>query len=136
MNAGIADVMAKIDFEKSGGLVPAIAQDVRTGAVLMVAYMNRQALETTLREGRACYWSRSRQELWRKGDTSGDIQIVREVRVDCDEDTILLLVDQQGKGACHTRRWSCFFRRITSEGALEEIDDQEYAQAGDTKGKP
>jgi phosphoribosyl-AMP cyclohydrolase len=136
MDPGIAGVIAKIDFEKSGGLVPAIAQDVRTGAVLMVAYMNRQALETTLKEGRACYWSRSRQELWRKGGTSGDIQIVREVRVDCDEDTILLLVDQQGKGACHTRRWSCFFRRITSEGVLEEIDDQEYAQACDAKGKP
>jgi phosphoribosyl-AMP cyclohydrolase len=135
MDGGKAEVITKIDFEKSGGLVPAIAQDVRTGAVLMLAYMNQEALETTLREGRACYWSRSRQELWRKGQTSGDIQIVREVRVDCDEDTILLLVDQQGKGACHTRRWSCFFRRMTSEGILEEIDDQEYTQAGDTKGK-
>lgn len=135
MDTGKAEGITKIDFEKSGGLVPAIAQDVRTGAVLMLAYMNQQALETTLREGRACYWSRSRQELWRKGQTSGDIQIVREVRVDCDEDTILLLVDQQGKGACHTRRWTCFFRRMTSEGVLEEIDDQEYAQTGDTKGK-
>lgn len=112
-----------VDFAKSGGLVPAIAQDVRTGKVLMLAYMNREALETTLREGRACYWSRSRQELWRKGDTSGDIQIVREVRVDCDEDTILLLVDQQGKGACHTRKWTCFFRRLTQEGELQEIDE-------------
>lgn len=135
MNAGKTEVIARIDFDKSGGLVPAIAQDIRTGAVLMLAYMNQQALETTLREGRACYWSRSRQELWRKGQTSGDIQIVREVRVDCDEDTILLLVDQQGKGACHTRRWSCFFRRMTSEGVLEDIDEQEYTQAGDTQGK-
>ncbi|MEJ2716230.1 MAG: phosphoribosyl-AMP cyclohydrolase [Deltaproteobacteria bacterium] len=135
MDGGRAEVITKIDFEKSGGLVPAIAQDVRTGAVLMLAYMNQEALETTLREGRACYWSRSRQELWRKGQTSGDIQIVREVRVDCDEDTILLLVDQQGKGACHTRRWSCFFRRMTAEGILEEIDDQEYTQAGNTEGK-
>jgi phosphoribosyl-AMP cyclohydrolase len=112
-----------VNFEKSGGLVPAIAQDVRTGAVLMLAYMNREALETTLAEGRACYWSRSRQELWRKGQTSGDIQIVKEVRVDCDEDTILLLVEQQGKGACHTRRWSCFFRKITSEGEFKDIDE-------------
>jgi phosphoribosyl-AMP cyclohydrolase len=112
-----------VDFEKSGGLVPAIAQDVRTGKVLMLAYMNREALLTTLREGRACYWSRSRQELWRKGDTSGDIQIVREVRVDCDEDTILLLVDQQGRGACHTRKWTCFFRRLNQEGELQEIDE-------------
>jgi phosphoribosyl-AMP cyclohydrolase len=111
-----------VDFEKSGGLVPAIAQDARTGAVLMLAYMNEQALETTLREGRACYWSRSRQELWRKGGTSGDIQIVREVRVDCDQDTILLIVDQQGDGACHTKKWSCFYRRITPEGEMEEIE--------------
>jgi phosphoribosyl-AMP cyclohydrolase len=114
-----------VDFEKSGGLVPAIAQDVRTGSVLMMAYMNRESLEATLREGRACYWSRSRQELWRKGETSGDIQIVKEVRVDCDQDTILLLVEQQGKGACHTRRWSCFFRRITPEGELQEVNEQE-----------
>jgi len=122
---GLEDKRPKlnVNFEKSGGLVPAIAQDVRTGAVLMLAYMNREALETTLAEGRACYWSRSRQELWRKGQTSGDIQIVREVRVDCDEDTILLLVDQQGEGACHTRRWSCFFRKITSEGEFKDIDE-------------
>lgn len=112
-----------IDFEKGNGLVPAIAQDVRTGKVLMMAYMNREALETTLREGRACYWSRSRRELWRKGDTSGDIQIVKDVLVDCDQDTILLLVEQSGRGACHTRKWSCFFRRITSEGEIQEIDD-------------
>ncbi|MBI4966138.1 MAG: phosphoribosyl-AMP cyclohydrolase [Desulfomonile tiedjei] len=116
-------VKPEVDFEKSGGLVPAIAQDVRTGKVLMMAYMNREALETTLREGRACYWSRSRKELWRKGDTSGDIQVVKEVLVDCDEDTILLLVEQRGKGACHTRRWSCFFRRITPEGDFQDIDD-------------
>jgi phosphoribosyl-AMP cyclohydrolase len=114
---------AEIDFDKGGGLVPAIAQDVGTGKVLMMAYMNREALDTTLREGRACYWSRSRQELWRKGDTSGDIQIVEEVLVDCDQDTILLRVQQRGKGACHTRKWSCFFRRLTAEGDLKEIDE-------------
>ncbi len=112
-----------IDFEKGNGLVPAIAQDTKTGKVLMMAYMNREALETTLKEGRACYWSRSRKELWRKGDTSGDIQIVKDVLVDCDQDTILLLVEQHGRGACHTKKWTCFFRRITSEGAIEEIDD-------------
>jgi phosphoribosyl-AMP cyclohydrolase len=116
-------VTSAIDFDKGGGLVPAIAQDVRTGKVLMLAYMNRESLETTLREGRACYWSRSRKELWRKGDTSGDIQIVKEVLVDCDQDTILLLVEQRGRGACHTRKWSCFFRRLTSEGDLQEIED-------------
>jgi phosphoribosyl-AMP cyclohydrolase len=122
MDSQEVTVKSPVDFEKGGGLVPAIAQDVRTGKVLMMAYMNREALETTLREGRACYWSRSRQELWRKGDTSGDIQIVKEVLVDCDEDTILLLVEQRGEGACHTRRWSCFFRRLNQEGELQDID--------------
>ena len=112
-----------VDFEKGNGLVPAIAQDVRTGKVLMMAYMNREALETTLKEGRACYWSRSRKELWRKGATSGDIQIVKDVLVDCDQDTILLLVEQLGKGACHTRKWSCFFRRLTPEGEIREINE-------------
>jgi phosphoribosyl-AMP cyclohydrolase len=114
--------LESVDFKKGNGLVPAIAQDIKTGKVLMMAYMNREALETTLKEGRACYWSRSRKELWRKGNTSGDIQIVRDVLIDCDEDTILLLVDQQGEGACHTKKWSCFFRRITSEGEFKEID--------------
>jgi len=123
MGSAKSVVKPTVDFEKGGGLVPAIAQDVGTGKVLMMAYMNREALETTLKEGRACYWSRSRKELWRKGDTSGDIQIVKEVLVDCDEDTILLMVEQRGKGACHTRRWSCFFRRITAEGYLQDIDD-------------
>ena len=112
-----------VDFEKGNGLVPAIAQDVRTGKVLMMAYMNREALETTLKEGRACYWSRSRKELWRKGATSGDVQIVKDVLVDCDQDTILLLVEQLGQGACHTRKWSCFFRRLTSEGEIREINE-------------
>ncbi len=112
-----------VDFDKTGGLVPAIAQDVGTGSVLMLAYMNREALETTLKEGRAVYWSRSRKELWRKGDTSGDIQVLKEVRIDCDNDTILLLVEQKGDGACHTKRWSCFFRRMNSEGEIEEIDE-------------
>jgi phosphoribosyl-AMP cyclohydrolase len=123
MNASVEGRRASVDFDKGNGLVPAIAQDIRTGKVLMMAYMNREALETTLREGRACYWSRSRKELWRKGDTSGDVQIVKEVLVDCDEDTILLLVEQRGRGACHTRKWSCFFRRITSEGEIQDIDE-------------
>lgn len=114
---------ATVDFDKTGGLIPAVAQDARTGAVLMLAYMNREALEATLREGRAVYWSRSRQELWRKGATSGDVQTLREVRLDCDGDTILLLVDQQGDGACHTKRWSCFYRKITPEGDVQDIDE-------------
>jgi phosphoribosyl-AMP cyclohydrolase len=124
-----------VDFEKAGGLVPVITQDVRTGAVLMLAYMNREALESTLKEGRACYWSRSRGELWRKGETSGNIQILKEIRIDCDQDTILLLVEQKGDGACHTKRWSCFFRRITFEGDLKEIDDEWSSQAGNSQRK-
>ncbi len=120
LKSNVADL---VDFKKGNGLVPAIAQDVRTGRVLMMAYMNEEALRTTLKEGRACYWSRSRKELWRKGATSGDVQLIKEVLIDCDEDTILLLVDQQGDGACHTKKWSCFFRRLTPEGEVQEIHD-------------
>ncbi len=93
------------------GLVPAIAQQHDTGEVLMMAWMNRESLAETLRTGRACYWSRSRAVFWRKGDTSGHIQQVRECRLDCDGDAILLLVEQTG-AACHTGRRSCFFRRL------------------------
>ena len=91
------------------GLVPAIAQQHDTGEVLMMAWMNRDAVRASLTEGRACYWSRSRAELWRKGETSGQVQHLRELRLDCDSDTVLLLVDQTGV-ACHTGRRSCFFR--------------------------
>jgi phosphoribosyl-AMP cyclohydrolase len=94
------------------GLVPAIAQDVATREVLMLAWMNAESLEMTLSEGRMVYWSRSRQELWRKGDTSGDHQVVVEVRYDCDGDTLLFLVEQHGNGACHTGERTCFFRRL------------------------
>jgi phosphoribosyl-AMP cyclohydrolase len=92
------------------GLVPAIVQDAGDGTVLMLAYMNRESLRRTLSSGRTCFWSRSRQEFWVKGETSGDRQWVREVRYDCDGDTLLVLVDQEGKGACHTGERSCFFR--------------------------
>jgi len=91
------------------GLVTAVAQQHDTGEVLMVAWMNRDAVRATLSEGRVCYWSRSRQKLWRKGETSGQVQYLRELRLDCDGDTLLLLVDQQGV-ACHTGRRNCFFR--------------------------
>lgn len=94
------------------GLVPAIAQDATTGDVLMLAWMNRDSLQRTLDEGRMVYWSRSREELWRKGDTSGDIQVVREAYYDCDADTLLFKVDQHGAGACHTGAPTCFFRRL------------------------
>jgi phosphoribosyl-AMP cyclohydrolase len=103
-------------FEKAGGLIPAIAQDATTGQVLMMAWMNREAWEETLRSGRAVYFSRSRNKLWRKGEESGNVQEVREVFVDCDEDTILLKVHQIGGAACHEGFASCFFRKITPEG--------------------
>ena len=96
------------------GLVPAIAQDVETREVLMMAWMNTQSLRMTLDEGRMVYWSRSRQELWRKGDTSGDRQFVREAYYDCDGDTLLFLVEQEGAGACHTGARSCFYRAFGS----------------------
>jgi phosphoribosyl-AMP cyclohydrolase len=91
------------------GLVAAVAQQHDTGEVLMVAWMNRDAVRTTLTEGRVCYWSRSRQKLWRKGESSGHVQYLREMRLDCDGDALLLLVDQHGV-ACHTGRRNCFFR--------------------------
>jgi len=104
-----------IDFTKSGGLVPAIAQDADTGQVLMLAWMNRDAYEETLRTGRACYFSRSRNRLWRKGEESGHVQEVREVYIDCDADTVLLKVKQIGGAACHEGYASCFFRRVDGE---------------------
>jgi phosphoribosyl-AMP cyclohydrolase len=94
------------------GLVPAIAQDYRTGRVLMVAWMNREALELTVQEGRGIYWSRSRRKLWRKGEESGHIQKLHELRLDCDSDVIILQVEQLGGIACHTGRASCFYRRF------------------------
>jgi phosphoribosyl-AMP cyclohydrolase len=96
------------------GLVPAIAQEVGTGQVLMLAWMNEDAVRATFAEGRMVYWSRSRQELWRKGDTSGDRQWVREAYYDCDGDALLFVVEQEGRGACHTGEHSCFFRGFGS----------------------
>lgn len=97
------------------GRVPAIAQEVRTGKVLTLAWMNRAALEATVREGRAVYWSRSRGRLWRKGEESGHVQIVREIRLDCDHDAILLLVEQKGGIACHTGRERCFYQKLEQD---------------------
>jgi phosphoribosyl-AMP cyclohydrolase len=94
------------------GLIPVVAQEQTSGRVLMLAWMNREALATTIREGRAVYWSRSRRRLWRKGEESGHIQRVLEVRLDCDNDTLLLIVEQLGGIACHTGRESCFFQRL------------------------
>jgi phosphoribosyl-AMP cyclohydrolase len=97
------------------GLVPVVTQEATTGRVLMQAWMNRDALQATAREGRAVYWSRSRRRLWRKGEESGHVQQVREIRLDCDGDALYLLVEQTGGIACHTGRESCFYRRLDSE---------------------
>ena len=94
------------------GLVPAIAQDEATGQVLMLAWMNEETLRETLESGRMVYWSRSRQERWAKGDSSGDRQWVRKASYDCDGDTLLFVVEQEGKGACHTGEFTCFFRQF------------------------
>lgn len=99
----------------SAGLVPAIAQDAETDAVLMVGWMNAETLAMTFAQGRMVYWSRSRQEIWRKGDTSGDGQYVQEAFYDCDADVLLFKVVQEGNGACHTGAYSCFFRRFGAE---------------------
>jgi phosphoribosyl-AMP cyclohydrolase len=117
-----AEVLTTITFD-ADGLVPAIAQQHDTGEVLMMAWMNREAIAETLRTGQACYWSRSRNRLWRKGEKSDQSQRLVELRIDCDNDTVLLLVDQTGV-ACHTGRRSCFFRALR-DGRLEIISEVE-----------
>lgn len=109
------DFCREINWNEQG-LVPAIAQDWESGEVLMLAWMNREALELTVRERRAVYWSRSRGALWRKGETSGHVQKLRELRIDCDADTVLMKVEQQGGIACHTGRRSCFYRVLEGGG--------------------
>jgi phosphoribosyl-AMP cyclohydrolase len=106
-----ADQLEAIAFN-ADGLVPVITQDVTSKDILMMAWMNAESLRMTFDEGRMVYWSRSRRELWRKGDTSGDRQFVREAYYDCDGDTLLFLVEQEGRGACHTGAPTCFFRRF------------------------
>ncbi|PPI84305.1 phosphoribosyl-AMP cyclohydrolase [Marinobacter maroccanus] len=103
------------------GLVPAIAQDAETGDILMMAWMNRESLKLTAEEGQAVYWSRSRGKLWRKGETSGHQQVIRDIRLDCDEDVILLKVEQKGGIACHTGRRSCFYRTL-KDGQWVSVD--------------
>jgi phosphoribosyl-AMP cyclohydrolase len=105
------------EFAKSGGVIPVIAQCARTLDVLMLAYMNEEALALTCGTGEAHYWSRSRGRLWRKGESSGHVQKVRAIRLDCDNDTLLILVDQLGEAACHTGRRSCFYRELR-DGAV------------------
>lgn len=113
-------LLETIDFEKQGGLIPAIVQDVNDGTVLMLAYMSRESLQLTLEKGLACYYSRSRHSLWLKGETSGHFQHVEKIEVDCDADTILLQVEQEG-AACHTGARSCFYHTLyEKEGTADE----------------
>jgi phosphoribosyl-AMP cyclohydrolase len=111
------------------GLIPAIAQDHASGQVLMLAYMNAESLALTIEKGEAVYYSRSRNKLWHKGESSGHVQVVHEMLTDCDQDTILLRVEQRGPGCCHTGHAACFFRRITSPKALVTISSKAFDPA-------
>ncbi len=110
----------QLDFEKMGGLVPAIIQDAATNKVLMLAYMNQIAWEKTLETGKAWFYSRSRDKQWMKGEESGNVQVVKEVYVDCDDDTVLLKVEQVGSAACHKGYVSCFFRKLNGDVSVVE----------------
>ena len=124
------NAVEQIDFDKAGGIVTAVTQDHQSGRILMIAYMNREAFEETLRTGHACYFSRSRDRLWRKGEESGNFQVVREIRVDCDADAVLLSVDQRGDGAaCHEGFESCFFRVLDGSGQLRTADERKVDPA-------
>ena len=113
-NRSVSEVISSLAFNDAG-LVPAVAQQHDTGEVLMLAWMNADSIRESLESGRVCYWSRSRQSLWRKGETSGHVQRLVELRFDCDRDALLLLVDQTGP-ACHTNRRSCFYRAVRDDG--------------------
>lgn len=110
--------MIELDFTKLDGLVPAVAQDYKTGEILMVAFMNKEAFELTLQTGIVHYWSRSRKQLWKKGESSGNVQEVKEIRIDCDNDCVLLKINQIGDAACHTGYRSCFYR-VVEDGKLK-----------------
>ena len=124
--AGTKFPPSSVDWEKCDGLVPAIAQDAATGDVLMQAFMDEIAFAETLATGRAVYFSRSRRKLWRKGEESGNVQIVKEIRVDCDADSVILKVDQVGGAACHTGYASCFFQRIEADGSVTIVGDRVF----------
>src|SRR5210317_388727 len=114
--------MIKLDFSKTGGLVPAIVQDYLTGEILMLAYMNLDAFKASLASGKATYYSRSRQTLWVKGETSGNMQLIKEIRIDCDDDTVLLKVEQLGGAACHTGHRSCFYKKV-EDGSIRIMEE-------------
>ncbi|MDD5698283.1 MAG: phosphoribosyl-AMP cyclohydrolase [Victivallaceae bacterium] len=117
--------MVKLDFAKSNGLIPAIAQDYETGEVLMLAYINEEAWTETLRSGCATYWTRSRGRLWKKGESSGNIQEIREILVDCDGDAVIFKINQVGGAACHTGHRTCFFRKLEG-GELIEVGEKVF----------
>ncbi|MES9962432.1 MAG: phosphoribosyl-AMP cyclohydrolase [Candidatus Sedimenticola sp. 20ELBAFRAG] len=127
----LAEVLDNLPYN-ADGLVPAIAQQHDSGEVLMMAWMNRVSLDETLEKGRVCYWSRSRQKLWRKGESSGQVQVLKDMRFDCDGDTILLLVDQTGP-ACHTGRRSCFYNAV--RGDRVEVVDEPLIDSDELYGK-
>lgn len=127
-------MISEPDFDKRGGLVVAIAQDADSGEVLMVAYMNREAWQKTLETGTACYWSTSRNKLWLKGESSGHTQEVREIRVDCDADAVVLKVIQHGGVACHEGYRSCFFRRV-EDGGTWQVDQDRIVDPESVYGK-
>ncbi len=114
--------MIKLDFSKTGGLVPAIVQDYQSGEILMLAYMNLAAFKASLSSGKATYYSRSRQTLWVKGETSGNMQLIKEIRIDCDDDTVLLKVEQLGGAACHTGHRSCFYKKV-EDGSIRITEE-------------
>ncbi|MDQ1336888.1 MAG: phosphoribosyl-AMP cyclohydrolase [Thermodesulfobacteriota bacterium] len=113
-----------LDFSKGGGLLPAIAQDHASGKVLMLAYINEAAWQKTLETGEAHYWSRTRQEIWHKGGTSGHVQKIREIYADCDNDTVLFKVDQIGGAACHTGHETCFHQRVERDGSVTVVGER------------
>ena len=114
---------ATLDFDKMDGLVPAVVQDHETGEVLMLAFMNQEAWETTLRIGKATFYSRTRDTLWTKGLTSGHVQLVKEIRIDCDDDTVLLKVEQVGGAACHTGYRSCFYKHVDENQNVDVVGE-------------
>lgn len=117
--------MIRLDFNKTNGLIPAIVQDYTTGVVLMLGFMNQQAFDKTMKSKKATFYSRSRKSLWTKGETSGHVQYVKEIRVDCDHDTILLKVEQKGGAACHKGYESCFFSRV-DENDLKIVESKVF----------
>ncbi len=118
--------MLELDFTKGNGLLPAIVQDYKSGKVLMLAYINRESWEKTLDTGEAHYWSRSRREIWHKGDTSGHVQKIRQVLVDCDSDAVVFRVEQVGGAACHTGYESCFYRKVNPDGSVTVVDTKVF----------